>query len=74
MLRAVVHVHELAREHVVVPEVLAALGRAGARVRAVHGRDDWRQSIYYHDYEPRGKHHVPLHDALRTDRFKLIHY
>jgi len=36
--------------------------------------DDWRQSIYYHDYEPRGKHHVPLHYAFRTDRFKLLHY
>ena len=36
--------------------------------------DDWRQSIYYHYYEPPGKHNIPLHYALRTDRFKLIHY
>ncbi len=33
----------------------------------------WRKSLYYHYYE-RGEHHVPRHDGVRTDRYKLIHY
>ena len=34
---------------------------------------DWRHSLYYHYYE-RGEHHVPRHEGVRTDRYKLIHY
>ncbi len=34
---------------------------------------DWRKSIYYHYYE-RGEHHVPAHEGVRTDRYKLIHF
>ena len=33
----------------------------------------WRKSIYYHYYE-RGEHHVPAHEGIRTDRYKLIHF
>jgi len=33
----------------------------------------WRDSIYYHYYE-RGEHHVPAHEGVRTDRYKLIHF
>jgi len=33
----------------------------------------WRKSIYYHYYE-RGEHHVPAHEGVRTDRYKLIHF
>jgi arylsulfatase A-like enzyme len=34
---------------------------------------NWRKSLYYHYYE-RGEHHVPRHDGVRTDRYKLLHY
>ena len=34
---------------------------------------DWRRSLYYHYYE-RGEHHVPRHEGVRTERYKLIHY
>jgi len=34
---------------------------------------DWRKSIYYHYYE-RGEHHVPAHEGVRTERYKLIHF
>ncbi|MCF7957912.1 MAG: sulfatase [Phycisphaerae bacterium] len=33
----------------------------------------WRKSIYYHYYE-RGEHHVPAHEGVRTDRYKLIRF
>jgi N-acetylglucosamine-6-sulfatase len=33
----------------------------------------WRKSLYYHYYE-RGEHHVPAHEGVRTDRYKLIHF
>ncbi len=35
--------------------------------------DDWRKTIYYH-YYAHGKHNVPRHDGVRTDRYKLIHF
>jgi len=34
---------------------------------------DWRRSIYYH-YYAHGKHNVPRHYGVRTERYKLIHY
>ena len=33
----------------------------------------WRKSLYYHYYE-KGEHHVPAHEGVRTDRYKLISY
>jgi len=33
----------------------------------------WREAIYYH-YYTNGEHNVPRHDAVRTDRYKLINY
>jgi N-acetylglucosamine-6-sulfatase len=33
---------------------------------------DWRKSIYYH-YYAHGKHNVPRHDGVRTERYKLMH-
>lgn len=36
--------------------------------------EDWRQSIYYHYFEPPRGHNVALHYGVRTDRYKLIHY
>ncbi len=33
----------------------------------------WRDSIYYHYYD-HGRHNVPRHDGVRTDRYKLVHY
>ncbi len=38
------------------------------------GPRNWRRAIYYHYYEPAHRHRVPLHYAVRTHRFKLIHY
>jgi len=35
--------------------------------------DNWRDAIYYHYYE-RGEHHVPRHEGVRTQRYKLISY
>jgi len=36
--------------------------------------DDWRESIYYHYYEWPAVHMVHRHQAVRTDRHKLIRY
>ncbi len=33
---------------------------------------DWRDAIYYAYYENAAVHNVPLHDGLRTDRYKLM--
>ncbi|MFA8437169.1 MAG: sulfatase [Marinifilaceae bacterium] len=33
----------------------------------------WRKALYYHYYD-HGKHNVPRHEGVRTDRYKLIHY
>jgi len=33
----------------------------------------WRKSIYYHYYD-HGKHNVPRHQGVRTDRYKLINF
>ncbi len=35
---------------------------------------DWRRSFYYHYYERPGSHNVARHYAVRTERYKLIHY
>ncbi len=36
--------------------------------------DDWREAIYYAYYEGNTTHHVPHHDGVRTDRYKLMHF
>jgi len=35
--------------------------------------NDWRESLYYH-YYGHGKHNVPRHEGVRTERYKLIRY
>ncbi len=35
---------------------------------------DWRDSIYYAYYENAAVHNVPLHDGVRTERYKLMFY
>ncbi len=35
---------------------------------------DWRDSIYYAYYENASVHNVPLHDGVRTGRYKLMFY
>lgn len=35
---------------------------------------DWRDAIYYAYYENAAVHAVPLHDGVRTDRYKLIYF
>lgn len=35
--------------------------------------DDWRESVYYHYYD-HGKHNVPRHEGVRTERYKLIYF
>ena len=36
--------------------------------------EDWRQSIYYHYFEPPRGHNIAPHYGVRTDRYKLIRY
>jgi arylsulfatase A-like enzyme len=38
------------------------------------GPADWRKSAYYHYYEFPRPHRVHPHYALRTDRYKIIHF
>lgn len=35
---------------------------------------DWRDAIYYAYYENAAVHNVPLHDGVRTDRYKLMFF
>jgi len=35
---------------------------------------DWRDAIYYAYYENAAVHNVPVHDGVRTDRYKLIYF
>ena len=35
---------------------------------------DWRESIYYAYYENAAVHAVPVHDGVRTQRYKLIYF
>ncbi len=46
--------------------------RANADER--HRRSHWRDAIYYHYYEYPAEHAVRRHYAIRTDRYKLIHF
>jgi arylsulfatase A-like enzyme len=36
-------------------------------------KKNWRKSIYYHYYD-HGRHNVPRHHGVRTDRYKLINF
>lgn len=49
-------------------------GRSLKPVLEAETPDDWRKSMYYHYYEFPGPHNVAKHYAVRTERFKLIHY
>jgi arylsulfatase A-like enzyme len=35
---------------------------------------DWRDAIYYHDYQYPSVHMVPRHYGIRTKRYKLIRF
>jgi lysophospholipase L1-like esterase len=35
---------------------------------------DWRDAIYYGYYENAAVHNVPIHDGVRTDRYKLMFF
>jgi arylsulfatase A-like enzyme/lysophospholipase L1-like esterase len=35
---------------------------------------DWRDAIYYAYYENAAVHNVPIHDGVRTDRYKLFFF
>ena len=35
---------------------------------------NWRDAIYYAYYENAAVHNVPLHDGVRTDRYKLMYF
>ncbi|MFO0913144.1 MAG: sulfatase-like hydrolase/transferase [Pirellulales bacterium] len=35
---------------------------------------DWRDAIYYAYYENAAVHQVPVHDGIRTDRYKLMFF
>jgi N-acetylglucosamine-6-sulfatase len=35
---------------------------------------DWRDAIYYAYYENHAVHNVPIHDGVRTDRYKLVYF
>ncbi|MEM9646191.1 MAG: sulfatase, partial [Planctomycetota bacterium] len=36
--------------------------------------EDWRDAIYYAYYENAAVHNVPVHDGVRTDRYKLMFF
>ncbi len=56
--------------HVPVPEEM----QGTSLLPLLSGKDvEWRNAIYYH-YFTNGEHNVPRHDAVRTDRYKLINY
>ncbi len=35
---------------------------------------DWRDAVYYSYYENDAVHEVPIHDGIRTDRYKLMFF
>jgi arylsulfatase A-like enzyme/lysophospholipase L1-like esterase len=35
---------------------------------------DWRDAIYYAYYENAAVHNVPVHDGIRTERYKLMYF
>ncbi|HLS27513.1 MAG TPA: sulfatase/phosphatase domain-containing protein [Opitutales bacterium] len=35
---------------------------------------DWRDAVYYSYYENDAYHHVPIHDGVRNDRYKLMFF
>jgi N-acetylglucosamine-6-sulfatase len=35
---------------------------------------DWRDAVYYAYYENAAVHNVPVHDGIRTDRYKLMFF
>ena len=39
-----------------------------------HAPPDWRDAIYYAYYENAAVHNVPIHDGVRTDRYKLMFF
>lgn len=56
----------------VIPEPMQ--GRSLVPVIDNDGRatSDWRDAVYYAYYENDAVHAVPVHDGIRTDRYKLI--
>jgi N-acetylglucosamine-6-sulfatase len=56
-----------------VPEEMQ--GRSMTRLLAsVEEPKDWRDAIYYAYYENVAVHNVPLHDGVRTERYKLMFF
>ncbi len=51
-------------------------GRSLVPVFENHGRPtpDWRDAVYYAYYENAAVHAVPVHDGIRTDRYKLMYF
>ena len=51
-------------------------GRSLVPVIDNHGQPtaDWRDAIYYAYYENAAVHAVPVHDGVRTDRYKLMFF
>ena len=51
-------------------------GRSIVEVLKNNGRPtaSWRDSIYYAYYENAAVHNVPVHDGVRSDRYKLMYY
>ena len=51
-------------------------GRSMVEVLRNNGRptSSWRDSIYYAYYENAAVHNVPVHDGIRSDRYKLMYY
>jgi arylsulfatase A-like enzyme len=54
-----------------VPEVVQ--GRSFRAILEGEVPEDWRESVYYHYYD-HGRHNVPRHEGVRTNRYKLIWY
>ncbi len=51
-------------------------GRSMVEVFRNNGRPtaSWRDAVYYAYYENASVHNVPVHDGIRTDRYKLMYF
>lgn len=48
-------------------------GKSFLKIAKGEQDNTWRKTVYYHYYD-HGRHNVPRHDGIRSDRYKLIHF
>ncbi|HMP77957.1 MAG TPA: sulfatase-like hydrolase/transferase [Pirellulaceae bacterium] len=49
-------------------------GRSLRRLLEGNVPNDWRDAIYYQYFENDAVHQVPIHDGIRTERYKLMYF